>query len=161
MARIIFRPGNRITAERLNEPIFSGRQAVTAQTLTSTVWAGIVLDTIDVDDEGGWDAANPTRYTAQVAGWYDVRVGCSWAINATGARGVRVTKAGTPIPGGCVIGPTTASFYPPGYQVGKLVYLSAGEWVQGEAVQNSGGNLNTNTAIFDLGPMLEIRHAHG
>jgi hypothetical protein len=160
MSRIQWQPGMRTTAERLNEPLFVGRQAVTAQTLVSTVWARIELDTIDADGESGWDPDTPTRYHAQVAGWYDVRVGCSWTANATGSRGVRIVKGGTPVPGACVIGPTV-TFYPPAYQVQKAVYLAVGEWVAGEALQDSGGNLLTAVANFDVGPILEVRHIHG
>jgi hypothetical protein len=116
----------------------------TVQSLSSNVAAALTLDATTVDSYGGHsNTTNNSRYTAIVAGWYRVEPQGAWAASATGDRGIQVYKNGTAVATDWNVAPSSGATYAPGRKVGGLVFLNAGDYVEGWAIQNSGGALNT------------------
>jgi hypothetical protein len=134
----------------LNPPMFEAVQATTKTTVASgTSWtalnfsdaAGILSDTY-----GGWSSSSPTRYTAQVPGWYWVSGGACFVTNSTGNRGVRIAKNGTgyqgggTIIGGAAVSQDTAIATP----VRKVYLNGTTDYVEIHCLQTSGANLSTD-----------------
>jgi hypothetical protein len=89
-----FSVGQILTASEMtllaSPPLFVGYQN-TSQPLASGAWTKIVIDTNVVDTYNGHSViTNPSRYTAQVAGWYQITGGCAFGINASGQRAVKL-----------------------------------------------------------------------
>ncbi|HEY9475613.1 MAG TPA: hypothetical protein VIS06_17410 [Mycobacteriales bacterium] len=61
------------------------------QTLTSGSWASITFTGAQLDNYGGWSAAQPSRYTAQRPGLYYV-YGLASVGESSGATGYRATR---------------------------------------------------------------------
>jgi hypothetical protein len=54
----------------LKPPLFRGRATV-SRSVINGAWTPMYLDVADVDTDSGWSVSpNPSRYTAQVPGWY-------------------------------------------------------------------------------------------
>lgn len=150
-----------------NKPIFNAVQASTTDTLTSGIsWtslnfkdsAGIYQDTY-----GGHSlTTNPSRYTAVVAGWYTVN-GCATfgTTSTTGLRGVRIAKNGAAVQGMCCMfqAPTSTNVSPAIATPTRDVFLNVGDYIEVQALQNSGGNLST-IAGTDLSSGLYARFSH-
>ena len=131
----------------------------TTQTLADATWTVCQLNSeqIDESDVDGTQAAsqgmhydgsaaNNSRLYALVTGWHDVIARVTFAANATGARGIRVTKNGitrgayvfiTAVAGG-VYSTILASSY--------ALWLEAGEYVEMEAWQDSGAPLTCGSS---------------
>lgn len=138
--------GTRLTAAMLNTPVARLRQTAT-QTLTSGTYAPVTLTTEDYDSHTGHSTSvNTSRYTVQ-SGWagvYRLSGGVAFAANATGSRGCRWLKNGSPLPSSGVMlpnnGATTASRIP---AQTISVDLAVGDYVELDAFQDRGGNLDT------------------
>lgn len=73
-------PGQRATADRMNAGFAIGRlvffaardaaQSVTTGGTSGDASNALSWDNIILDELGGWSAAQPTRYTPPIAGWY-------------------------------------------------------------------------------------------
>lgn len=149
----------------LNPPMFEAVQTATTTSVTSsTSWtalpfsdaAGIITDTYT-----GYSASTPTRYTAQVAGWYWV-CGCvCWASSSTGNRGIRLTKNGSPVQGGgTIIGGAAASQDTAIPSPVRKVFLNGtGDYVELNVMQNSGATLATAFAT-DVSSSFSVFFAH-
>src|SRR4051794_26326700 len=77
----------------LNPPIFEAIQTSTTTAVANTTWTPIAWSDpagILADPYGGYTAGAPTRYTAQVAGWYQVSGSIAWAASGVGARWVQI-----------------------------------------------------------------------
>lgn len=132
----------------LNPPL-----ALLYQTVAQTVGSGgtgvLALDSTVADTYGGHsNVTNNSRYTAIVAGWYFVKGGVVWAVNATANRIIQITKNGVAVPQSWVAVLATTAVNAPGEETTALVFLNAGDYVEISISQNSGGNLNT----FVTGP---------
>lgn len=132
----------------LGPPIASLRQTA-AQTLTTGVLTAVTFDVEDVDTDvaglgGHSTSSNTSRWVAQYPGWYVVAAGVSWASNSTGQRVIDLLVNGTGANGSRIWVDATAGGSPTmlASRTVKL-YLTAGDFVEVEAYQNSGGNLNT------------------
>jgi hypothetical protein len=114
-----------------------------AQTLTTGGYAALNFDTEDFDSHNGHSTVtNTSRYTAVLAGIYEVSGGAAFAANATGRRLARLAFNGTVI-GGSLAG-IPANTATVGYSVRTtLVRLAVGDYVELQALQESGGNLAT------------------
>lgn len=112
-----FRPGNRLTEERLNQGMLIGRLVArlhrqTAQSISSSaapqVADAIVWEERELDLLNGWDdSVNPSQFVPTVPGWYEFtgligytsdtgnRRGAMFAVNGslTGITGAHVTIA--------------------------------------------------------------------
>jgi hypothetical protein len=99
---------------------------------------GIVVDSYN----GHSTSTNPTRYVAQVAGWYLVEGRSGWAPSATGLR-----IAGTSVNGAVQKYGTSAPVGGSNWlaSVSDILYLNVGDYVELLGYQTSGGALNTNS----------------
>ncbi len=122
-----------------NPPAFAGRHAVSG-TFTSGAWTSVQLDTEDLDSYNGHSTTtNTSRYVSQASGWYHAYGTVAFASNATGLRGAcfyinasyRLRKQLMTAVSGAVHNITTAG----------LIYLAAGEYVELQGYQTSGGLL--------------------
>lgn len=116
----------------------------TTQSFTSGVPAALSYDSTQLDTDGGHsNVTNNSRYTCQVAGWYFVKVGAVWAVNASGARGIQIFKNGAAWPYSWNTSLAVETFYDPGNETAALVQLAVGDYVEAWVQQHSGGSLST------------------
>ena len=134
-------------------------QSIANNTNTALTWTKVT------DRDGGWAAGNPTRYTAQTAGYYQASALLSFNASATGGRAAwfQVTT-GANNPGGAGLtqpfgysdsGPDGTSVT--GVRIGELSpYLYALDYVEVFAWQLSGGALMVSAtfqvSLESLGP---------
>jgi hypothetical protein len=130
----------------LNPPIFVGTQSAT-QSVTSSSWTTLTLDTEQVDSYNGHsNATNSSRYTAQVAGVYAVCGVSAFASNASGVRGTRIHVNGSVIQGSAQMAfPASGSGTALATPV-RTVRLAVGDFVEVAAWQSSGAALSTIVA---------------
>ena len=96
-------------------------------------------------------------FTAPVSGTYQLSGTVAWSANATGFRGGKFTTSSTAYPNGL------GSYFTTNngatgimiHALSSLIKLNAGETVQIEGYQNSGGNLNYSTSV-DAATQLSI-----
>lgn len=168
-----FRPGNRLTEERLNTGQMIGRlvfQAHRVSTHSTSSDTGPVYpdnaipwEEADVDLLGGWsESANPTRYTPTVPGWYLLGGAIGFNNDTTGARrGCAWFVSGSPIQAGRIVvvtNSTVVSGSPiiPARSIAVELNGST-DYVELVAIQTSGGSLTTNTG--SLRPSITISYA--
>lgn len=130
----------------LARPYVSVRQSV-AQSLASNTWAGITFTTEETDNDGMHSTgSNTSRLTAVTPGWYQVSGQVAFAANAAGSRNARLAVNGTAVdatgtttlPGNGNIGVATIA--------ARAVFLNAGDYVEIQGMQSSGGALNTSAS---------------
>jgi hypothetical protein len=132
----------RVTSGGSRKPLFVGTLSV-AQTLTSSVEAGLLLDSEVIDNDNGHSTVtNTTRYTGQTPGWYLAFCGVQFASNVNGLRQAGIGQSGTPVGGDSMMTvPATGAVM--GVQVTAFVFLNGTtDYVEARALQTSGGNLN-------------------
>lgn len=98
-------------------------------------------------DEGGLHstAVNTGRLTAPVAGKYSVGASVRWASNAVGYRQLSLARSGTTSIAR-QLGPAASGTVT--YQsVQTEIELAAGDWIEVQVQQNSGGNLNIEANV--------------
>lgn len=145
----------------LNPPMADVFQSVATAT-TSGIWAPLGMDVTATDGYGGHsNTTNNSRYTGQVAGWYEITGTAAWPNNSVGARGVRIIKNGTTIPiGAATFGPATNgdvhASTTPAYQV----FLAVGDYVEIQGFQSSGGALSTLVSAADVRSSMNVRWVH-
>lgn len=128
----------------LAKPIAQMRQTV-SQNITTSTFTAITFTTEDVDTEDGHStSSNNSRYTAVEEAWYWVKGAVAFESNATGRRLARWTKNGTEINGSrhelaTVNGGESIIPARP-----ILVSLSAGDYVELQGWQSSGGTRATS-----------------
>lgn len=138
----------------LSTPPIADMNQTVAQTLTTSVFAAVTFTTetvdTDVDGIGGHDtSSNTSRYTARYPGWYQCSGGGGFAVNATGIRATRWAVNGTAVNGSQTAEATTAATSAEWAARTKHFYLNAGDYVELQLFQNSGGNLNTDVTTAD------------
>lgn len=117
-----------------------------AQSLANNSVAVISWQVEDQDTDAFWSAGAPTRFTiptgvTRVAVWGQI----GFASNSTGGRLVRVTKNGSPFNGSgeAVVTAAAISMRVPVY---CEVEVTAGDYFELSAFQNSGGSLDVAEA---------------
>lgn len=91
-----------------------------------------------------WSISNPSRITANTAGWYAVAGVVAFAANSTGGRFGKMKRNGTTLRAASV--PALASPVETFIDMAlRIVYLDVGQYLELFAWQNSGGSLNTST----------------
>ncbi|SRR6266487_3263688 len=133
----------------IGQPIVQIYQA-TLQSIGNSTMTSLAFDASDVDtDSGHSNVTNNSRYTGKTAGWFQFGGGVGFAANATGARGGRWMKNGSVVAHGSMIGKgvDTASFQA-GFPARDIFVQLNGstDYVELQAFQTSGGNLNTDAA---------------
>lgn len=135
----------------LSRPIFLARQTV-ATTLTTGTNTSITFTTHDTDTAGGHSTVtNTSRYTCQVTGQF-IAVGLiSYVTNVTGSRGAQFYVNGSPLSATRTLLNTSTGTgsLPAGITTGRLVSLTAGDYIELLGLQNSGGNLATSVSGQD------------
>lgn len=115
-----------------------------AQSLPNNASTPIEFDSATFDTVGGWDPATPSRYNILLDGVYRVGGGVSFFPNGTGIRTVQYRISGgadepgtgTSLPGSAALSLRMAAR-------GSLLSLTAGQYIEIAAFQNSGAPLNT------------------
>lgn len=139
---------------------FATLAQIVTQSLTSATWTTITFTSEGVDSAGGHsNVTNTSRYTAVHTGWYQVNAGVSFAFHATGARGCRLAVNGTALAGRVLV-PAVGVTYSTDVSISRLVYLTAGQYLEVQGFQSSGGALNTAYVSGNEGSFLELRWAH-
>lgn len=123
------------------------------QSIPNSAFTAITFDqSVSGSDNynGHNNVTNNSRYTAQIAGWYDLDGAISYAANANQARDGAWAKNGAQIttPSAGVITGGFAGFSTTLAMPGLKVFLNVGDYVELWAFQSSGGALNTNISTF-------------
>lgn len=79
----------------LTNPPMVRLRRTTAQNIANTTATAIAWDFVEVETTNMWDAAQPTRITPSVPGWYVGSCGFSFSNNVTGYREMDVRKNGS------------------------------------------------------------------
>jgi hypothetical protein len=134
----------------LGKPVFAAWQS-TAQSLANNVYVPLTFTSETIDrDNGHSNVTNPSRYTAQTAGYYLFNGQIQYAANVTGARrALWYVNGALPVNNGggffstssTLLAATATVIAPP-----LFVYLAVGDYVELNAFQNSGGALLTVAA---------------
>lgn len=149
---------NQAAVAALQAPTIARLRQTVAQSLTNTVWGAITFTTEDVDTAGAHDTVtNPSRWTCPASGWYWIGGGVGFAANTTGIRGVRFAINGTAVNGSESLAGASPSGSVGNRQPARsmLIQLTAGQYLEMEAFQSSGGALNTSVASTEQ-PSLDI-----
>lgn len=153
-----FASGSLLTANRLSflvrPPIAKLRQTV-VQTLANSVGAALLFDTetVDTDPDGvGGHSGSSSRYTARYPGWYQVSGGCTFQSNATGIRLVRWLVNGAAIAGDALVAAVSGNTTRVAART-EFAYLNIGDYVELQATQTCGVNLNTSVAAEEQSTM--------
>jgi hypothetical protein len=137
---------------------FAMMRQTSAQSLTNGAGTNITFDTADFDNYDGHSTSlNTSRYTAQVAGIYQLGGGVCFAANTAGRRGGWFLKNGSIIAGSEAITTTTASATCDVPMRVTFVSLAVTDFVELAAFQDSGGALNTSVASAQQHPTMTIR----
>lgn len=141
-----------------NRPIFRGFPSA-ATTTTTGVLTSIAMDTESVDSHNGHDAVtNPSRYTAQVAGWYRVIATATFNPNVTGRRIVEILVVGS-IANTTEVAGSAGSATRLQIQCADLVFMNVGDYVEFATFQDSGGNLSVSGGTLRTSMSVIFEHA--
>lgn len=140
--------GQRVTAAMLNPlqnpPNASMTQTSTLTSLANNGWTSVGLDTTVFDNYLGHNnGVNNSRYTVQLAGNYLVLGAVSFTANASGNRGARIAKNGTPYQGSGTLDIAITALPTSMTTVPVIIALAVGDYVEVQGFQSSGGSLNT------------------
>lgn len=120
-----------------------------AQSIPHNSWTSLSFDSETIDNDAIHDlVTNNSRLTCKTPGKYVIGGSVAWAVNSTGARGVRLLLNGTTPIAMVYDGADTAA--PDKVQgIITLYNLNANDYVELQVFQNSGGSLNAaNGASF-------------
>lgn len=135
------------------------RQTVT-QSLTTATWTSITMDVEDKDLASGHStSSNTSRYVVQAAGELTCEAGIAFAANATGVRGLRFTVNGAAVAQGRIVLPSCAAG---GTEIGltRTIPCVAGDYIEVQGYQSSGGALSTAYTAPELGSFLNVMWRH-
>lgn len=128
----------------LYKPIAVLTQA-SVQSLPSGTLTAVTMDTSIVDSYSGHSGVNPSRYTAQVPGWYEVTGTVGFAANGTGVRAARLMVNGSGISYSDGWATTVGSGQAAECTAQAMLFLHVNDYVEVGGFQTSGGGLNTST----------------
>ena len=111
----------------------------TAITLTATLF----------DTSSYWSAGDPTKITIPTTGYYFIASHLTFDTNATGGRHLKVYKDGVSL-SNLSAGDTPNSTTECSLGLSSIRSLTAGEYLQLYAWQDSGGNLDTKANLSSL-----------
>lgn len=121
--------------------IFKGARVrrTTNQAVATATFTPISFDTTFYNVGGIWSAGSPTRLTAPVDGYYEVKGQVRWANNTTNTRGLWFQKNGT---GNRIQGVYAPAMNSLEQSTSTVIQLTAGDYIEVLAYQDSGGSLN-------------------
>jgi hypothetical protein len=161
MAYTPFLAGQRLTAGALNSAVLSGVTVFrayrsTAQTIPTrsaeNIADAIQWDDVGLDRFGGWTGGSPTRYTAQIAGWYSFSGSVAYGSQAGGTirEAVWFTNGSLLAAGRSV--PWVASAVPTGAITAEARRVSlsfnVGDYIELTPFQDSGSSISAATGSF-------------
>jgi hypothetical protein len=127
-------------------PRFRGYQG-TVQSVANNTWVSCTLDTEQYDSDNGHSTTtNSSRYTVQVPGTYLIVGSIGIVANATGNRGARLSVNGNAVNGSFVKVASPDATGSAGLVTAGAAVCVAGDYIEVQVHQNSGGALNTNAA---------------
>jgi hypothetical protein len=145
-----------------NPPLLTMIQGVAVTSIPNSAWTSLGFDTNTIDTYNGHSTiTNNSRYVAQVAGWYRTCGNVSFVANTTGIRGVRlavngtVTNASANYTNPTLVGAVTTMTTPT-----KNVFLNVNDFIEVQAIQTSGGALNTNIGTDGNNSSLDLKFDH-
>lgn len=144
----------------LNPPLAVIYQA-SVQSIPNNAFTALTFDTTTTDSYGGHsNSTNPSRYTAQVAGWYELDGGFSLAANGTGVRDGQWYRNGSAIstPGAGVVTGGSAAYTATEPMPGMPTFLNVGDYVELYVFQNSTAALNSNVTTYNS--YMTVRWVH-
>lgn len=127
------------------------------QAITTATWTTVTFDGEDHDYGSLHDnVTNNSRLTAATTGVYHVEASVGWEVNLTGDRLARLVKNGAVYIS--TTGDTTTSSVGTGpvSNISTSVYLNAGDYIELQVYQNSGGNLNVEGLSWQNDPYLAM-----
>lgn len=141
--------------KEVNDRIDTGQIRFFADTGTATsgsgAWVPVAFPTEVKDTANGHSTiSNNSRYTAQVAGSYEVEGGVRFASNSSGSRGCRIAKNGVAIGSSDNLQPTTPSGQCGVSSKQVQVDLGVGDYVEVECWNNSGSNIAVDASSFSV-----------
>lgn len=131
-------------------------QAVSTQSIGNTTWTSAQFTTGDgnpaLDEDGFYDSGHNTRLTMPRDGWYVITSWHTWAGNNTGQRYARLLLNGTTslTQDSRIV---SASGNDPNVVMSIVHKFSAGDYVELQGWQSSGGSLNLAGAILRIAPL--------
>ena len=139
-----FIAGERVTAAKLNSQVVDSGNffltpptarlvQTTSQPLAASTWTSVQFQSEELDNYGGWSTSAPTRYIAQVPGWYLVAANVAFAANATGVRFMRLTRNGQLIPGRSNSQAVNSTSFQTELALAHLVRLEATNFLEAQA----------------------------
>jgi hypothetical protein len=155
------------TADLANGAVSSGKigfipqarvEFQTAQPIPNNTFTRLCYDTAVFDNDSIWGGTSPstcdstgprTKLIAPVAGVYEINASLQWDNNSTGVRVLTILENGTT---GLAIDQSQAAAFT-GNSVSTLAKLNAGDFVQANVLQSSGGSLDalgTSTTNFSM-----------
>lgn len=128
----------------------------TNQSIPNSAYTAISFDAASFDSNGFWSAGAPTRLTVPAGGdgVYIVSTEAHWQASAVGNRGLALHVNGASYEGQ-VFGPNCGGVGQPFQGFAKQVELVAGDYVEIQAFQDSGGALNV-LGSAELSPCLQL-----
>ena len=122
-------------------------QSLTTATLTTLTWDSEVYDDNTFHD----NITNNSRLTISDDGKYIVTLAVDFASNNTGTRQIGIYKNGTVIRQIVMPNNSAGQDY---LSITDIIYLVAGDYIEGKATQSSGGALDVDiTSSFTIARM--------
>ncbi len=112
----------------------------TPQTIPDATWTTVLYNVVETDGTSN-TIYDPTtgRFSAPVAGWYDIEAQIQWTAAAGAAPAIRIVKNGdTNLPAFVRSGDATSILL----NIKLRLFLGRGEFVEVQVIQNSGGGLD-------------------
>ena len=132
----------------LASPIAQLRQTTAQTAIANNSWTPITFDVEDLDTHNGHStASNTSRYTCQRAGKYRLNGAVAWAGSASGQRWTRWAKNGTEIAGSGLNQQATSAGQAIAPARNLNVTLALNDYVELQALQSSGGALDTYVGV--------------
>lgn len=116
------------------------------QSISNTTTTAIIFDTEDRDDLNGWlSGTNPTRFTINTTGWYDLAAHIKWADFTGGKRvfDLRINGSNFPMSNSAE---ASSNHQGPDTPVAMTYYFTKGDYIELTVWQNSGSSVNV-TAV--------------
>ena len=140
----------------INPPLFV-QAAAPSTSLANAAWTALSMTTPGTDTYTGWASANPTRYTCQAAGFYDIKGTVGHAANVTGERGASIFLNGAQMVSAQQLDSADTSTHGTVQNVvAPDTYLNVGDYIELRGYQSSGAALATTAS----GSMLSARWVH-
>ncbi|MDH6111162.1 hypothetical protein P3T36_003186 [Kitasatospora sp. MAP12-15] len=130
---------------------FALYQQTVAQNVANLTPTAMTFPAPVFDGSSGYNAANPTRYTPTVSGYYQVNGQISYAPNITGGRCLNLMKNGNVIFGQQAASAIPTTYYNATVAVSAVAYFNGTtDYLEIYAHQNSGATLATVPSATQL-----------